>query len=95
LEWDGGFNWAADPPVLLHHGAVSFDVGLCGLFGMVLRVDVVTVREVSMMAGFYVFTGLVMLRRFSMVTGCVLVMFGSLVVMLSNVFRHKKPPHET
>ncbi len=54
------------------------DVMLAGFFGMMLGVDMVTVRGVRMVAGFLVIAGSVMF-------GCMAMVFGSLFVMLGGL----------
>jgi hypothetical protein len=68
---------------------VGFDVSGRGLFGVTASVALVAMREVGVMSGFFVIAGLMMPRGLPMVTSGVFVMFGSFVMMLGNMFRHR------
>jgi hypothetical protein len=72
--------------------AVFLGVSLSRFFGVISGMDSVTARGVSMMCRFLVVTTVVMLRRFSVVSGSVGMVLGSLPVMLSCFLRHGCPP---
>jgi hypothetical protein len=69
-------------------GAVSFDVLLGSVLGMLDGVDVVPVRQVCVMSGLLVISSFVMLGSFMMVACGMLVMLGCLRVMMGGFFRH-------
>ena len=60
---------------------VRVGVLLAGFLGMLHRVQVMAMRDMGVMAGFFVVLGAVVLRRLAMVLGGGLVMLGSLCVM--------------
>lgn len=71
---------------------MRFGVGLGRLAGMVLGLDLVAMGEVGVMAGGFVIALLVVLGRFAMMPGSMLVMLGGLlVVLVRGFFRHGFP----
>jgi hypothetical protein len=69
-------------------GAVLGGVVLGGFPGVVLGLNVVAMRQVRVVAGLLRIPRLVVFRSGAMLFGGVLVMFRSLNVMLSTLFRH-------
>ena len=67
-------------------------VSLSRFFGVISGMDAMTTCGVSMMCRFLVMPTVVVLRRFSVVSGSVGMVFGSLPVMLSCFLRHSCPP---
>ena len=67
-----------------------FDVALRRLIGVVVGMEVVTMRHVGMMSGLNVIAGSVMLGGAPVMGSGVLVMFGGLAVVLSGFFRHRR-----
>jgi hypothetical protein len=72
--------------------AVFLRVSLSRFFSVISGMDGVTACGVSMMCRFLVMPTVVVLRRFSVVSGSVGMVFGSLPVMLSCFLRHSCPP---
>ena len=72
--------------------AVFLGVSLSRFFGVISGMDGMTACGVSMMRRFLVMPTVVMLRCFSVVSGSVGVMLGSLPMMLSRFLRHSCPP---
>ncbi|HLY61729.1 MAG TPA: hypothetical protein VKV95_13360 [Terriglobia bacterium] len=68
---------------------VFLDVGLCRFRGMMGRMEVVPMRGVGMMCGFFMLTRFVMMRRLLVVTGGVLMVLSCLMMMLCCVFGHE------
>jgi hypothetical protein len=67
---------------------VFFVVGLHGLFRVTSRVDHMRPRYMGMVRRLLVLSGLVVLCRFTVVTGSVGKMFLHLLVVLGSFFRH-------
>ena len=61
---------------------------LARLFGVVLGVGMMAMRDMSMVAGFFMISGSVMLGRCAMVFRGVLVMIGGFQMMFFAFFRH-------
>jgi len=79
----GGRDWRGARSLLL---AVMFRVGFGRLPSMVGRMEMVSMGDMSMVRGFLVKAGLMVFRRFPMMPGGVLVVFGRLQVMLCCLF---------
>jgi hypothetical protein len=71
---------------------VSFVMRLHGFFVMVLRVEIVGMRQLSMVRGFFVMTLMRVLCRFSVMFGCVLVVLGCLGMMAVSFLLHRVSP---
>jgi hypothetical protein len=65
---------------------VVVGVMLAGFFGVMYRLNMVTIRHVSMMTGLFVVTSVVVLGGRTMMLSCFFVMLGSFVVMLYSFF---------
>lgn len=61
---------------------------LAGLFGVMLGVGAVAVRDVGVVAGILMVSGGMMVRRFAMVFRGVFVMFGGFQMVFFTFFRH-------
>jgi hypothetical protein len=61
---------------------------LAGLFGMMLGMRMMAMRDVGMVAGFFFISGSVMLSRGAMMFRRVLVMFGRFQMVVLAFFRH-------
>jgi len=61
---------------------VRLGVVLGSVLGMFQRVKLVSVRDVRMMTGGDMIAGFMVLRRFAMMMGCMVKMFGGLVVVV-------------
>jgi hypothetical protein len=70
--------------------AVRFHVVLGGLFGVLLGVDVVSVRQVGVVSGGFVVAVLVMLGGFVVMARSVLVVLRCLLVMLGCFVGHEE-----
>jgi hypothetical protein len=68
---------------------VLFGVMLCGFFRVVIGVQVVTMRDVGMMAGFFMVPACVMLGRFFVMSGRVFIMLRSFSMMFCAFFTHR------
>ena len=66
-----------------------FGVMLCGFFRVVIGVQVVTVRDVGMMASFFMVPACVMLGRFFVMSGRVFIMLRSFSMMFCAFFTHR------
>ncbi len=64
------------------------EVALDRLLGMVARMEGMTVRHVRVVRSLLVRTGLMVFRRFLMMSRSVLVVFSRLPMMFSRLFRH-------
>jgi hypothetical protein len=64
------------------------DVQFGGFAGVMSRLDVMSMRRVSVVGGRLVVACLVVLRRFAMMPGRVIVMFCCLIVMFCRLLRH-------
>jgi hypothetical protein len=62
-----------------------FDVALGGLFGMMGRLHMMSMRGVRMVRGLFVRAGLVMLRRFLVVSGRMLEMLSGFLVVFRSL----------
>jgi hypothetical protein len=67
---------------------VMFGVMLARLFGMMRGVIVMTVRDVRMVARFFVISRLMLLGGGEMMRSGLLVMLGCLAMMVCGFFRH-------
>ena len=65
---------------------------LHGFFVMVLRVEIVGMRQLSMVRGFFVMTLMRVLCRFSVMLGRVLVVLGCLGMMVVSFLVHRVSP---
>ena len=72
--------WLSGEPIL--GVRLPLGMGLCGLFGMLGGVQMVTVREMRMMSALLVVLLLMMLRRMSVMLCRLLVVLRGLLVML-------------
>jgi hypothetical protein len=72
--------------------AVVFGVMTARLGVMFFGVAGMTVGAVGVVRGLLVIAGLVVLGGFTVMLGCVLVVFGGLVMMLDGVFAHVCAP---
>jgi hypothetical protein len=70
---------------------VGVGVVLGGFFGVVRGLEMMAVRHVGVMAGFFVIAGFVVVGGRAMVLGGVLVMIGRLAMMIGAFFRHGNP----
>lgn len=69
-------------------GGVRLDVMLGGFLGMMGGVHLVTMRRAGMVRRRFVIAVLVMLRRFPVMVGRMLMMLGGLRVMMRSFLRH-------
>jgi hypothetical protein len=67
---------------------VGYDVLLRGFAGMLCCVLVMSVGEMRMVGCFFVLTSLMMLGSFAVVTGCMGMVLGCVLVMLGRFLRH-------
>ena len=72
-------------PLLL---AVCFDVGFGGFVGVMLGVDMVAVRQVCMVSGFFMIARFMVLGRFLVMMLGVSVVLRSFVVVFGSLLRH-------
>jgi len=68
------------------------EVALDRLLGVVARMEGMTVRHVRVMRSFLVRTGLMVFRRFLVMSRGVLVVFSRLFMVFSRLFGHGIPP---
>ena len=63
---------------------------LCGFLRVVIGVQVVTMRGVGVMTGFFIVPACVMLGRFFVMSGCVFIMLCSFSMMFCAFFTHRE-----
>jgi hypothetical protein len=68
------------------------EVALDRLLGVVARMEGMTVRHVRVVRSLLVRTGLMVFRRFLVMSRGVLVVFSRLLMMFSRLFGHRIPP---
>ena len=66
--------------------AVLVGVVLASLFGVMNRVQMMTVRHMRVVAGFFVVPALLVIGGRTMMFGRVIVVFGGFAVMIRNLF---------
>ena len=73
---------------------VRVRVLLCGVLGVLDRVQFVTVRQVSVMAGLFVLAGFRVFGRFAVMTGGFVEVFGRFMMVMMNfvLVAHGKAP---
>jgi hypothetical protein len=67
---------------------VMFSVGLCSFGGVMRGVMKVPLCRMGMMGCCFIASGFVVLCSFAMMAGCVVMVFGSFVVMFGSLLGH-------